>query len=1158
MTKSKRILLPFLALVFFFTCFFGFLPFVRASASDVQEGGTDVKPVELYQLAPDTEALMQSYVIKTGNGKLVVLDGGIGDGNALREPYLLAALRAIAGVGDGEYFEVEAWFISHAHSDHYYELAKMLNAYTVSSNYKINNFYYDIPNFETIEFPYSDPEGEYLAQLKTGMDNYAAINGITVSSGSTYYDDLNGAVINETSIANGLTLTVDDVSFEILQTWDVDRGSDANNQSLIIKMYACGQSVLFLNDAKTVAGSDLLKNCADKLKSDIVQTAHHGQDGVQEEVYNTIAAEVNLWPTPRWVWQDTSNYTIGETRRWLNGVDFTLANERNIVACLYGAYPENQSSVEEWKTLKDGMKITLPYDWTSESDETLRMPSFSVESGTHIGAQKVELSTIETDAEIYYTLDGSFPTKDSTKYTGPITVGVEGEIGFYTIRAVVVRGNERSKVATQEYFVGDGVRNVALNKPIKIMSYDMTEDWSNEVYSVNKMNNDGTLKETGVDDVKYINDGSFDYWYVISTYHKYANGGLGGGNGVGWAVIDFGAAYQIDYIRYDAYWDWQTYNHVVQLANEADFSDAVTVYENASRIMTGKKDGAKTDGMIIPVTDTGKYRYLRVSNASTNHSSNPMSVFTEIQAYNKSSQTGTDLLSDSTAWEATSGGTWTHENGVVKQTNPANTSNWTPSYTYKADTYKNFVLDATIKMEITSSSQWGYVGFGLYKPNVEDDVNDVNHGFYAAIEPRGRVLLWNGEKELASTSASVSNFSLSIAFTMRITSYEDHIAMSVNGQPVLYSRGDIFDKEAGYISIHSGLIPITVSSLTIRELTSADITDIVYEESIVSQKDSKKTVDYGKTFDEVIASLPSTTQVNDTGGNTHTLGLTWTCADYDGNTNGWYTFVGEYTNLPNTLVNAYSLTAETSVFVRPEISNELKALLARLEALNTAAYTTESVIALESAKTALNSVLAKDYPMQEEVDNAYQALVTAEAGLVIKVDFSALQTAVNSAKSLDLTKYVSEGKFTFRTALKAAEDLLSDYDSAQADVDAAALALEQAQAALKLKGNKAELKALISEVALLAQDDYTAETWLTFANAKSAAEAIVADDDVAQDEIDGAKADLEAAKTALELKPAPVEEGGCGSTVAGGALAGVAAALGAGLLLKKRKNDDEE
>ena len=1152
MVSKRRILLPLLVFVLFLTCSFAFLPFIQVSATEREGEIAEMKQVELYQLAPDTEALMQSYVIKTGNGKLVVIDGGIGDANPNRAPYLLAALRAIAGVEENAYFEVEAWFISHAHKDHYYELAKMLNAYTAASNYKINQFYFDIPPFETPAFPYTDPEGETLSQLKMGLTNYANVNGIAVSAGSTYYDDLNSAVINATSVSQGLTINVDDVAFEVLQTWDVNRGSDANNQSLVIKMYACEQTVLFLNDSKTDAGSSLLKNCADKLKSDIVQTAHHGQDGVQEEVYNKIAAEVNLWPTPRWVWQDASAYTIGQTRKWLNGVDFTLANERNIVACLYEAYPKNQASVNDWAKVKDGMKIVLPYDWTSEDEETLRMPSFSVESGTHIGAQEVELSTIEEDAEIYYTTDGSFPTKSSTKYTQPIKVGVEGEMGLYNIRAVVIRGDERSKVATQEYFIVNGSRNIALNKPIKVVSYDMSEDWSDQVYSVNKMNKDGSLKEEGVDDVKYINDGSFDKYYVISTYHKYANGGKGGGNGVGWAVIDFGAAYQIDYIRYDAYWDWQTYNHIIQLANNPDFSDAVTVYENPERIMTGKVDGKQTNGMIIEVNQTDKYRYLRVSNASTNHSSNPMSVFTEIQAYNKCEQLGTDLLSDSTQWEVTSGGTWVHENGVVQQTNPANTSNWTPSYTYKAKTYKNFVLDATIKMDITNASQWGYIGFGLYKPNVDDDVNDVNHGFYAAIEPKGRVLLWNGEKELSS--ASVKNFVLSSAFTMRIMSFEDRVTILINGQPILYARGDIFDKEAGYISIHSGLIPITVSSLRIDEISSDDFSDFTYQENIVKQKNSKETVDYGRTYEQVIAMLPSTTSVNDTGGNTHTVGLSWSCVNYDGNKNGWYTFVGEYTDLPEGLINVYEFTLEKMIFVCPQISVELQELLIKIEDMNAAMYTADSMQAVESAKQAVENVLAQDYPMQADVDSAFAQLVAAEQALVIKVDFTALKATVDAAKDVDLDKYVSNGKFEFRRALSDAEELLFNYDVAQADVDAANAALETAQGALVAKGDKSALKAAISATSALVEATYTAETWTALVNAKTAAETVVANDEATQADVDAAKTALEAAQAALVEKPE--ESSGCGSTMSVGALV-MCAGLGVASLLKKKKEDNE-
>ena len=84
---------------------------------------------------------MQSYVFKTKNNKLIVIDGGIDGIGSDADPYLPSALRSILCLEEGEYFEVEAWFLSHAHSDHYYELSKMLADYSEDSNYKINNFY---------------------------------------------------------------------------------------------------------------------------------------------------------------------------------------------------------------------------------------------------------------------------------------------------------------------------------------------------------------------------------------------------------------------------------------------------------------------------------------------------------------------------------------------------------------------------------------------------------------------------------------------------------------------------------------------------------------------------------------------------------------------------------------------------------------------------------------------------------------------------------------------------------------------------------------------------------------------------------------------------------------------------------------------------------
>ena len=106
--------------------------------------------VELYQLAPEPDSLMMSYVIVTPNRKVIVIDGGI-DGRGMNEPpYLPSAIRAILGLEEGEYFEVEAWFLSHGHWDHFYELAKMLATYKESSNNRINNFYFDFPDYGVV------------------------------------------------------------------------------------------------------------------------------------------------------------------------------------------------------------------------------------------------------------------------------------------------------------------------------------------------------------------------------------------------------------------------------------------------------------------------------------------------------------------------------------------------------------------------------------------------------------------------------------------------------------------------------------------------------------------------------------------------------------------------------------------------------------------------------------------------------------------------------------------------------------------------------------------------------------------------------------------------------------------------------------------------
>ena len=319
-------------------------------------------PVVLYQLVPEKNSLMQSYVIKTAHGKLIVIDGGI-DGEGLdRAPYMPAALRAIAGVADGEYFEVEAWFLSHAHKDHIYELSKMMAEYTADSNYKINNIYFDFPEFGSAEYSGQNADME-ASKIKENMNKYGEVIGATVKEGSTYYDDLNGAVINSEAVAKGLSFEIDGVKIDVLQTWDpADGTSNVNDTSIVLRFHIEEQTVLFLNDLGNIGGRRLLATYGDQLKSDIVQMAHHGQAGVNKDVYMAIDADVHLWPTPIWVWNNANKtYQIDEVREWLYGETFLTSSEYDIASCLYKKYPSRPTMAVAWEKVLDYMKIEFPY-----------------------------------------------------------------------------------------------------------------------------------------------------------------------------------------------------------------------------------------------------------------------------------------------------------------------------------------------------------------------------------------------------------------------------------------------------------------------------------------------------------------------------------------------------------------------------------------------------------------------------------------------------------------------------------------------------------------------------------------------------------------------------------------------------------------------------
>ena len=228
----------------------------------------------LYQIHSATPIQMMSYVIRTENGKLIVIDGG-----NTEDAYSL--LDFLYTLTNGEKPTVDCWFITHSHTDHADALGEIMRNNKEKINVK-QVFWHLIDDgfFNRVTAP---------AYAKESTDIIESVLG----------DDVHVTQVGD-------QITVDGISFEIIYVSEDKFEHDLiNNTSMAFIMTAEGQKVLFLGDLGELAGNRVLEmHSAEKLKCDIVQMAHHGQDGVNFDFYKAVKPKMCLWTTPKWLWDN--------------------------------------------------------------------------------------------------------------------------------------------------------------------------------------------------------------------------------------------------------------------------------------------------------------------------------------------------------------------------------------------------------------------------------------------------------------------------------------------------------------------------------------------------------------------------------------------------------------------------------------------------------------------------------------------------------------------------------------------------------------------------------------------------------------------------------------------------------------------------------------
>lgn len=228
--------------------------------------------MQIYQLTNCTFVQMMGYIIKTDNGKVIVIDGG-GYGQS---PELYRVLKQ---VGD----HVDMWFLTHSHNDHY---ASIMELFREHPEISVAGLWRSNCNTPEVVAAMSDAERRELKEwLCFEQETMVPLHTLHMWQ----------------------KFSVDSVEIEVLGINNPEiLENNSNNQSVVLKITEGDFSILFLGDLGIEGGEKLLKVAGDKVISTAVQMAHHGQRGVAKEVYEKIQATYAFWPTPIWLWNNTA------------------------------------------------------------------------------------------------------------------------------------------------------------------------------------------------------------------------------------------------------------------------------------------------------------------------------------------------------------------------------------------------------------------------------------------------------------------------------------------------------------------------------------------------------------------------------------------------------------------------------------------------------------------------------------------------------------------------------------------------------------------------------------------------------------------------------------------------------------------------------------
>ena len=242
---------------------------------------------------------MMGYLLKTPEGKTVVIDGGRQEG--ADAAFLHELILREGG-------RVDLWLITHAHDDHFSALSCILR------------------DMEKLDFEIGDmricfPPLEWLRTVE---------NGQPYAPAAAFLERLEKHSIVPTPLCRGDRLTCGGLSIDVLH--DAENYVNyhgVNDTGAVLRVHYPNRDILFLADIEPAAAEELMALYApEQLRCDIVQMAHHGQGGAPRAFYEIVLPKIALYTAPDWLWTNnngTGPFKTLETRRWMRELGVLLS-----------------------------------------------------------------------------------------------------------------------------------------------------------------------------------------------------------------------------------------------------------------------------------------------------------------------------------------------------------------------------------------------------------------------------------------------------------------------------------------------------------------------------------------------------------------------------------------------------------------------------------------------------------------------------------------------------------------------------------------------------------------------------------------------------------------------------------------------------------------